>query len=192
MAKKIKQDELIERVAKIAQMQNDKLLERASKIAAQTVIAHLEKQKQKEQESKRDWRLRNTKLLLRNYQNFKDHTVDVKTELEELDLLEVADMFSDELAIESIKRSKERTLALVKFVDRMILNYRIKCEESGDPIEERRYKIIRDLYISEHKKSIDEIVTCHFIDKRTVFRDINRAVEALSVLIFGVDGLRLK
>lgn len=173
--------------------QDDKLIEKVTKIAAQTVIEHLEKEKQREQKYKRDRRLRNTKLLLRNYRNFKDHAGDVKAELEELEQAESDDMFTDnELAIESIKRSKERTLALVKFVDQMLLSYRIHCEGSENPIEERRYKIIHDLYISEEKKSIDEIATCHFIDKRTVFRDVNRAVEALSVLMFGVDGLRLK
>ncbi|MGD9678414.1 MAG: hypothetical protein AB7V16_08735 [Vulcanibacillus sp.] len=173
--------------------ENSKLIEKVAKIAAETAIEYLEKEKQKNHKYKNDRRLRNTKLLLRNYRNFKDHIGDVKTELEGLNRLDPNDFFQDnELAIESIKRSKERTLALVRFVDQVLLSYRIKCEESGDPVEERRYKIIYSLYISDEKKSIDEIVACDFLDRSTVFRDINRAVEALSVLIFGIDGLRLK
>lgn len=175
---------------------NPKILEQVTRISAETAVQaaleFLEKEKLKQQKAKRDRRLRNTKLLLRNYRSFKIHCSDVKAELEALcdpDLLE--DLDSDEFAIESIKRSKERTLAIINFVDQMLEVYRIMCERSDKPEDIRRYKTIHMMYISDEKFTIEQIAEGHNIDIRTVYKDINKACNVLSALIFGVDGVRM-
>lgn len=171
---------------------NPKLVEEITRTAVQTVLEHLEKEKSRQQKERRDWRLRNTKLLLRNYRDFVSHSNDIKLELEKLDSDKVLDsLYDDDLAIESIKRSKERTLIMVKFIDQMLEIYRIKCERSNKEEEIRRYKTIDMMYISDKEFSAKEIATCHKIDTRTVYRDINEAVKTLSVLVFGVDGIKM-
>lgn len=173
--------ETVEQITKIA---TDRAVEKA--------LEFLEKERYRQQKHKRDRRLHNTKLLLRNYRKFKIHCEDSMSELEELqdpDSLEFLD--TDELVIESIIKNKKRTAAMLRYIDRMLQVYRILCEQSKKPEDLRRYQILVDVYISENEKSIEEMVTCHRIDKRTVYRDINKSCEALSSLIFGVDGIRV-
>lgn len=160
-----------------------------AEIAARVAIEFVQKEQDKQRKSQRDRRLRNTRLLLKNYRRFAVHAVNLKDELDELNILEQADMLDQDFAIESIKRSKERTLAIVKFVDQMLKVYRLLCESTGRAEDMRRYDTVYQMYISEEKKTADEIAECHSVDRSTVFRDIKAATNALTALFFGVDGV---
>lgn len=169
-----------------------KMLEEISRVAVQTMLDFQEKEKQKQQKAKRDWRLRNTKLLLKNYRSFVKHSEGVKERLSVAEGAEaIEDIYTNELAIESIKKSKQRTLAMVQFIQRMVSVYKAMCESSGQPEDIRRFQIIHELYFSEEKQTVKQIAECHNIETRTVYRDINEAVESLSVLMFGVDGIEM-
>ncbi|MED1801797.1 hypothetical protein [Brevibacillus porteri] len=173
---------------------NQKMMEHVTKISAeaavQAALEFLEKEKQKQQKEKRDWRLRNTKLLLKHYRSFVRHVDGTMEKVTAHDYAEaIGNLHSQELALESIKRSTQRTMVMVKFVQRMLSVYETTCLMSEHPEDWRRYQIIHDLYISEEKKTVEQVATCHFIDTRTVYRDINEATKALSVLIFGVDAI---
>ncbi|MDN9011099.1 hypothetical protein [Brevibacillus laterosporus] len=176
---------------------DQQLIEQVTKLSAEIAIKaamdHLEKEKRKQEKVKKDWRLRNTRLLLKNYRSFVVHCGKIEKEIELLDMAEVLDeLYTENFAVESIRRSKQRTKAMMKFIGRMLNAYKDMCEQSGKTEEIRRYKIIHALYISEQKQEIDDVAKCHKIDIRTVYRDINEAVKTLSVLIFGVDGIRLE
>ncbi|MNW46666.1 hypothetical protein D3C74_239750 [compost metagenome] len=161
-----------------------------ARIAAETALEFYKKEQERHSKMKRDRRLRNTKLLLRNYRKFKIHCELNVHELEKLrdpNSFEYLDM--EDLTIESIIKNKERTAAMVKYIDQMIYIYRI-LSEKAKPEDLRRFKIIYDLYIADEEKTVDELSECHKIDKRSVYRDINKACEALSSLLFGVDGVR--
>lgn len=157
-----------------------------------TVMDTLEKQKKESEKTKRDRRLRNTKLLVRNYRSFKQHCAAIPDELKEMDeKLSLDDELGvEELALESIKKSKRRTMAMVKFIDKVLGVYKIICESSGKEEEVRRYQALYLLYISDDKKTAQEIATCQKTDPRTVYRDVDKACKALSALIFGVDSIR--
>jgi hypothetical protein len=162
-----------------------------AKIAAEAALDFYKKELERHRKHKKDRRLHNTKLLLRNYRKFKIHCEANVYELEVLrdqDSLEYLDM--DELSIEAIIKNKERTAAMVRYIDQMVEIFCIMSERAK-PEDMRRFKIIYDLYISEDEKNVDDLSECHKIDKRSVYRDINKACEALSSLIFGVDGIRL-
>jgi len=174
---------------------NPKLLEQVAKISAetavQTAIEYLEQEKQKQKKMKRDRRLRNIKLLLRNYRSFTVHCEGIKVGLDRLNnMLQIDDLETDEAAIESIKRSKERTLAIVKFIDQMLEVYKVLSERSEKPEDLRQYQTIYKMYIASEKYSAEKIAECHKVDVRTVYRDINSACETLSGLIFGADFIR--
>ncbi|ERM17335.1 hypothetical protein [Brevibacillus laterosporus] len=172
---------------------NPELLESITRAAVQAVIDFQVKEKKKQEKAKKDWRLRNTKLLLKNYRAFVAHCGKIETEMELLDMAEVLDeLYTEDFAVESIRRSKQRTKAMVDFISRMLNAYKNMCEQSGKTEEIRRYKIIYALYISEQKQEIEDVAKCHKIETRTVYRDITEAVKTLSVLVFGVDGLRLE
>ncbi|MDR9857792.1 hypothetical protein RJP21_29810 [Paenibacillus sp. VCA1] len=161
-----------------------------ARIAAETALEFYKKEQERQYKLKRDRRLRNTKLLLRNYRKFKIHCAENIQELEELkdpDSFEYLD--TDELAIEAIIKNKERTAAMVRYIDQMIEIYRILSEKSK-PEDLRRFKVMYDLYIADEGKTVEELSECHKIEKRSVYRDVNKACEALSSLLFGVDGMR--
>ncbi|MBO8164689.1 MAG: hypothetical protein H0Z34_13390 [Brevibacillus sp.] len=173
------------------QVLSPQMLEEIARVAVQAVLDFQEKEKQKQQKAKKDWRLRNTKLLLKHYRSFVKHSEGVKEKLSALERAEaLEDLYTDELAIESIRRSKQRTLAMVEFIQRMLDVYRVLCETSGQPEDLRRYRVVHAMYISEKKKTAEEIAECEKIDLSTVYRDVKESVKTLSVLIFGVDGVR--
>lgn len=168
-----------------------KLTEKHIEVISKTVLEYLEKEKEKDRKRKQDWRLKNTKLLLRNYRKFKIHAGELEEEISLLDDEELLDSLdSDEFALESIKNSKKRTLAMIHFIDKMLEVYRVLSEKSTEPEEYRKYRTIYLLYINDERKTIEEIAECHNVNVRTVYRDRNGGVETLASLIFGVDSIR--
>lgn len=169
-----------------------KLSEKQLEVITKTVLEIHKQEIEKQEKQKQDRRLRNVKLLLQNYRSFVAHTADIKLDINDLDQkLELDELETDEFAIRSIKRSKERTLAMVMFINKMLQVYKTMCEQSNNPEEFRKYKTIDLLYISGNKKTFEQVAECHHVHVRTVNRDAREAIESLSVLIFGVDGIRL-
>ena len=174
------------------QVLSPQMLEEIARVAVQAVLDFQEKEKQKQQKAKKDWRLRNTKLLLKHYRSFVKHSEGVKEKLSALERAEaLEELYTDELAIEAIKRSKKRTLAMVQFIQKMLDVYKLMCETSGQSEDMRRYQIIYELYIAEEKRTVEELAEFHKIEPRTVYNDVKNAAKTLSVLIFGVDGVEL-
>ena len=170
----------------------DKHVRLITETAVKTALDHLEKQKLEEDKKKYDRRLRNIKLLLRNYRSFVNHVEDIKIAIDDLnEKLELDDLETDEFAVRSIKKSKERTLAIVKYINKMIEVYKFMCEQSGDIEDQRRYQVVYEMYISEKKLTAKEIAIGHSVHARTIYKDVDRACETLAVLVFGVDGVRL-
>ncbi|WP_245700283.1 HTH domain-containing protein [Paenibacillus glacialis] len=81
---------------------------------------------------------------------------------------------------------------MVRFLQRMLEVYKGMCEQSGQPEDLRLYQIIHAMYISDEKLTAESLAEGHKIDTRTVYKDINCSVKALTVLIFGVDGIRFE
>lgn len=83
----------------------------AAEIGAKEALKTYEQERKKEQGKRADRRLRNTKLLLRNYHMLKEHaenSVFGRTQMEEsaLDILEsMMNLYDNEVIIESIKRN---------------------------------------------------------------------------------------
>ncbi|UTW68658.1 hypothetical protein KHA80_14270 [Anaerobacillus sp. HL2] len=55
-------------------------------------------------------------------------------------------------------KSKERTLAMVKYINKTLEVYRTICETSEDPEEIRRYEMVYGMYIFEDKKTAKQLV----------------------------------
>jgi hypothetical protein len=171
---------------------NEKHLEVISNAAVQAAMDYLENDKQKNQRVKRDRRLRNTRLLLKNYRIFKIHARELKMEIGLLnDEAFLEDLDSDEFAVEAIKKSKARTIIMITFIDQMLEVFRVLSEKSDKPGDKRRYQVIYLLYIADEKLTIEKVAECLNVAPKTITRDIKDAVKTLSALIFGVDGIRI-
>lgn len=143
-------------------------------------------------------RLHNTRLLLANYRNLKDHVsgaIFKGRQMKEsaLDILDGLDdeRLEDNYYIESIKQTQQRTLIILAHIDKMVELYRISCEQSGKPEEIRRYRILYAAYLDPVRKTPEEIARENCVEKRTYYSDIGKAMKPLSALIFGIDGVRL-
>ncbi|TCX51945.1 MULTISPECIES: hypothetical protein [unclassified Dehalobacter] len=169
----------------------------AAEAGARAALETLDKEKRKAQKSRYDRRLRNTRMLLRNYRMFKEHTSNAIFEKSQLDenAIDILDMIYEassesEVFVESIKRSVARTRIIITHIDEMLNIYEIICSRSDKPEDDRRYRVIKALYIVDDILTVKEIAAAEHTDERTVYRDIDRATEKLSALIFGIDGLK--
>lgn len=167
-------------------------------IGAKEALKTFEQERKKEYGGRMDRRLRNTKLLLRNYHMLKEHaenSVFGRTQMEEsaLDILEsMMSMYDNEVIIESIKRSATRTAIIASHIETMFRLYAVYCDNSTNrEIELRRYEVAWDTYMADKTLSVKEIAKKHNISVRSVYDDIKEATERLSALIFGVDGLKV-
>lgn len=145
--------------------------------------------------------LRNTKLLLEHYRDFMTHSenavfaatqIDRKQNEDMQDLLEWMERErSDSYLVESIRSSAVRTRVIMEHVQNMLDVYRSYCERSPCSEDRRRLSIIHALYLNrEEVKTVEQVAEENNMDIRTVYRDVQAAVEKLTFLIFGVDGIR--
>lgn len=175
------------------------IYEKAAAIGANEALKTFKQEQKKEYSRRADRRLRNTKLLLRNYHILKEHaenSVFGRTQMEEsaLDILEsMMSMYDNEVIIESIKRSATRTAVIVSHIETMFGLYAAYCDKSPNrDIEMRRYEVLWDMYMAEDTLSAKEAAEKQHVSKDTVYTDIRMATEKLTALIFGVDGLNVQ
>jgi hypothetical protein len=173
-------------------------IQRGIDTGTKAAMEYIMEEKKTQQKGRYDRRLRNTRLLLKNYRTLKQHAQGAvfnakKAKENAVDILDGLDsfQFDDNLYIESIKRSQQRTIIILRHIDEMMKYYRIACEESGREDEMRCYRIIMGTYIDDEKKTAEEIAEIENIERRTVYKNINTAMKPLSALIFGVDSIKL-
>ena len=182
----------------LTQGQLKDIYEKAAAIGANEALKTFRQEQKKEYSRRADRRLRNTKLLLRNYHMLKEHaenSVFGRTQMEEsaLDILEsMMSMYDNEVIIESIRRSATRTAVIVSHIETMFGLYAAYCDKSPNrDIEMRRYEVLWDMYMAEDTLSAKEVAEKQHVSKDTVYTDIRMATEKLTALIFGVDGLKM-
>ncbi len=177
-------------------MNKDMIIKIAAEAAVKATLETLDLERKRQMKSRMDKRLRNTKLLLKNYNTLKSHCdnsvgrfkqiveEDIGSAITILDSLETA---STEVYIESIRKSVSRTYIILKHIDTMLELYDIYCSRSMVPEDARRNRILRRYYIDGD--AIESIIESEGIEQRTFYRDIRSACDRLSALIFGIDGL---
>lgn len=175
------------------------IYERAAIIGAQEAMKRFDQERKKEFGKREDRRLRNTKLLLRNYRMLKEHaenSVFSRAQMDEsaFDILELMmSNYDNDFAINSIKESAARTAIMVSHVETMIGLYAAFCEKSPNrEIEQRRYDVVWDMYMAEDTLSVKEIAEKQNMSRENVYADLRVAIERLTALIFGVDGLKVQ
>ena len=148
-----------------------------------------------------DRRLHNTKLLLKNYRMFKAYCTgavytdengehdgqDDETALEIMDMMLQRDTYS--VTVESIRKSCRRTKIMVQHIDSMLDMYRVVCEQSSNAALLRGYRIIKGLYLDDPPSTAEQLALQENISPRQLYRDCDIAIEKISLLMFGIDGL---
>lgn len=170
--------------------------EAAAQAGAKAFYETMQREHQQERETYHDRRLRNTRLLLTNYRAFKAHAENAVYKVQEAeDDYDITELMSDRYAdgdafVESIKNSVARTVTIVKHVTTMLGLYEVYCNSTGNPEDVRRWSVINGLYVAEQVKTPKQLASELYVTERTVYRDVSDAINALSALIFGVDGVK--
>jgi len=163
------------------------------------VIDRLREEEATAAKTKHDKRKANTKLLLRKYRSLVDHCESAIYDTESIDqgggytLADILESFNTDanLEIESIRQSAVRTRIIVDHIDMMIDLYKIYCDRSPKDEDSRRYRVIYWLYLADEPKTVSDLAKEEYLDKRTIYKDVDAAVERLTALLFGIDGLYL-
>lgn len=154
-------------------------------IIAEAVLREHQKQENKTNLSSKDWRLRNTKLLLRNYRWLEAHCEEIVEDLEEYE-----DIIFDpeELNLKALMKYKAKTKRMMNYFDATWGSFFQHCKNSGK-MAQRRADVLFKLYISHGEFKKIEIAELYGIDESTVRRDESKATKELSIFLFGIDSL---
>ena len=165
-------------------------------IATAAAIEALKLQKNDERMRIRKNRFHNTELLLKKYLNLIEHFELAQDKATEEDLeaynFEEADM--EDVIIYAVRRGRIRTLIMVTQVEVSLAALRIKMIDKGQP---EKYLVIDKLYLDPvkslmpWKERVQTIAAELHCGEASVYRWKNDMIEELSVMFFGVDGLRL-
>lgn len=184
-------------------MENKKLVnyDEAVRIGIREGIKYVKEQEYRKTTKRYDRRLRNTRLLLKHYRTLKAHNkiADSSTskiyEENAVDVLDDIEAIDDEEQyVQAISRTKIRTLIIVGHLNKAMKYYEAICKSEGK-IQERRYKIIKYMYIDPREDdnipNYEEAAEEFGLNIKTVGRDVRSAIEDLSILFFGIDGINL-
>lgn len=168
---------------------------------ADTVAKRVVHEQRAEKEGRCKRRLRNTRLLLKNYRHFKAHCTgavftdesgdhDGSEEENALEILDLMMQHSNAIAVvESIRLSCRRTKIIMNHIDKILELFKVYCMTQKDPAIMRGYKILEALYIADTESTIDEAAESVGVSVRQAYRDRDDAIDCLSVYMFGVDAL---
>lgn len=166
-------------------------------IATAAAIEALKLQKNDERMRIRKNRFHNTELLLKHYLALVEHFEIAQDKASEEDMeaynFEEADM--DDIIIQAIRRSRIRTLIMVVQIEVCFGRLRTKMIDKGQP---EKYAVIEKMYLDPVKNSIplterkQIIATEIHCGETSVWKWRNEMIDELSVMLFGVDGMRLE
>ncbi|WP_416149412.1 hypothetical protein ACM26V_24740 [Salipaludibacillus sp. HK11] len=168
---------------------SEKQLTLISQTASQEAIKAYRQDEAKRQIEKQDQRLRNIKLLLQNYRSLSMHCENLKLDLVEFGDTSIHDLDLDEInleSVESIKKSKKESLAMILFIKGKMDAYRRSCTSD----ELKYFRVLEKKYLTDHKYTTREIAEFENIEERTVRRYLEKAVTDLPVIFFGVKAIK--
>ena len=164
-------------------------MEALNEIAIENIIKKAIEEYDKKQKIKFEQKIfRNTKLLMKNYNDFKNHInysiSDIKDLKEVIDLEEEG---YDELFILSIKQSKAKTIIITAHIDRSL---ELLEEEQRQEGTSEKYEALELFFVK--RKSYESIAEELNTAPITIKRWVKQMLERLGVLLFGIDGLKMQ
>jgi predicted DNA-binding protein YlxM (UPF0122 family) len=136
--------------------------------------------------NKRDTRLRNTRLLLQNYNYFKVHAKEAVYSADQLQDIDEIDDYKPHILIQSIKKSSHKTYVVLKHINKMLEIYKTYANMGSDK-SKREYRVMVKHFLNGVKMS--DIAKTEEVDERTIRRDIVDSVQHFSGFVFGFDSI---
>lgn len=149
------------------------------KEVAKEVVAEIEKKKIRKKYKKR---LHNTRLLMENYNALKNHIEKTDDKNKLVNGLDE----DDEIFIESIVKTKMRTIKMMGYVDSAIKIVKLDLNRKHE-----KYKFLAFKKFYFEKKSLDEISEECKCSVSSARRYIDSVIEELSLILWGIDSLEI-
>ena len=121
-----------------------------------------------------DTRYQDVKLLMKNYRKLRVYYDKVSPET---------------LEVNVICSMHRKTGLMMSHVDKMLAAYKVLCETSEVPEEVRRWEVLYLRYMADERLNLRDIAERLNINKRTLYRDTERAMEDMAVLLFGIEAI---
>ena len=166
-------------------------------IATAAAIEALKLQKNDERMRIRKNRFHNTELLLKHYLALVEHfeIAQDKASAEDMEAYNFEEADMDDIIIQAIRRSRIRTLIMVVQIEVCLGRLRTKMIDKGQP---EKYAVIEKMYLDPVKSSIPlterkQIIAAEIhCGETSVWKWRNEMINELSILLFGVGGMRLE
>lgn len=165
-----------------------------SKYAAEKAVEAFTRQLEEQRAKTKDYRMKNTRLLVKKYRWLKSYAGNAVSELTQLlseeEVIFLESMGMDNLEsrkVESIKDRMVFTHTVLGHIDTMLELYKNKCLSSERDDVRRRWRVLEAMYLTDNVGSAEDIAEAEHINTRTVFKDLNVAIADLSGLFFGID-----
>ncbi len=155
----------------------DELIDKAVKKA----IKEYNKEQKDEKKKKA---LHNTKLLLKNYKDIKDSVENAISESSQLEDNYNGFDDEDEVYIQSIRRSKLRSIIVLAHIDTAIASVEDKYKKTPE-----KYDAFMDCMMKQ--MSFEEAAEKYNAGSSTVRKWVNDVTKSVSIMVFGIDGLEL-
>lgn len=166
----------------------------AKDIAKEAAVEAVKEYIRQEKDRLKKRRYHNMGLLMDNYLEFIEHYQNIKYKASEiaddLDMEEFDEMYLDDIYIESIKKSKVRTMIIIRLIEASVERLRKTSDQEKVKVIEKLYmdKENKKLRFNERVAEVAEQVKC---SESSVRRWNNEMLNELAKKIFGVDGLRI-
>lgn len=121
-----------------------------------------------------DKRYQDVRLLMRNYRKLKAYCSRIDPEVLEVDV---------------ICSTQRKTALMMSHVEKMLAAYKALCQRAETPDELRRWEVLYLRYMADNRMKIDDIADSLHVNKRTLYRDTERAMEDMAVLLFGIEAI---
>ena len=165
-----------------------------SKYATEKAIEMFNSLMEEQRAKAKDFRMNNTRLLVIKYSWLKSYAGNAVSELTQLlseeELIFLESMGMDNLEsrkVESIKDRMVFTQTVLGHIDTMLELYKNKCLNSERDEVRRRWRVLEAMYLTDNVANPDDVADAEHINTRTVFKDLNVAIQDLSGLFFGID-----
>lgn len=159
------------------QVTADDLINKAVKIA----IREYSKEQKRERSKKA---LHNTKMLLKNYDKIKSSVEEAISEANQLEQDSLGYDDDEEVYINSIRRSKLKSLIVIAHIDKALAVIDEECTKKGIP---EKYNAFMSCFFED--MTYEDAADVYVSSKTSVSRWVNDITKAVSIQLFGVDGV---
>lgn len=137
-----------------------------------------------EKKQRKNQILHNTRILMESYIEMRKHIENAISESEEMEEEEFGVFKSENIYLQSIRRSKLKTALMISNIDRALEEVRTEQEKNGTLY---KFEAFRMHYVEG--KTFEEVADNMNCGKNTPSRWSKELIRKMSVKLFGVDGI---